>query len=370
MKNFLLFLKTSMVLFVLVFASGQISGQVTIQGSATDHITIQAAINFAVANDVINVSAGTYLETLNLGGKELTIQGAGITTIIDANGIAGYAIHNFGINVFLKNFKLINSEDYGIKASGCNNLTLDNITVADCAKTGIDLNGVNTATLKDITVTGSVSGFGLIMLDSHDIDVDGISTSGNSWAGVTVQSKGQYYTGGSSNIDLTLGTFSATEVVPLLIEKDPYGTPAVYSDITNVSIPTQYTHIVYGLRSGDNYMQWTYKESLSDAKTFAENLAGTLAFADLVVYNLAELNYWVTPNLKIQDAIAAATSGDIITVSAGTYTEGTITIDKSLSLMGTGVCTISGSGGTAISVQANGVEINGFTSTLHIYNNN
>ena len=50
-----------------------------------DHPTIRAAIDVAVAGDVVVIAAGTYLENIRLFGKAITLRGAGIDlTTIDA----------------------------------------------------------------------------------------------------------------------------------------------------------------------------------------------------------------------------------------------------------------------------------------------
>ncbi len=347
MKKFLL------LLFTLLFAVMNTWAQTTRyvpSGGSPAYATIQAAINASVTGDVIVVAAGTYPETLNLGGKGLTIQGAGSAlTIINADGIAGYAIQGLGNSTTIQDLKLINPEHYGIKAEGVTNLTLTNIIVEASAKTGIDLNGVTTATLTNITVTNTVGGFGLMIMDSDNITVNGITTSGNLWGGVTIQSKGQYFPGGCDNIVFS-GSFNATDAFPFLIEQDPWNN--AYSPITNVTIPAQFTHIAYGFRSVHkttgaiyNYKQWYYEEDLAGAQAIANGLATstTFTYTDVVVYNLAETTYSVIPNLKIQDAIDAATAGDVINVEAGNYVESFI-IDEQITLQGPNA-TIAGNGG-------------------------
>ncbi|MBZ0244116.1 MAG: right-handed parallel beta-helix repeat-containing protein, partial [Bacteroidales bacterium] len=223
-------------------------------------------------------------------------------TIIDADGISGYAIQNFGDGTTIKDLQLINSQHYGFKVSGASNITLTNILVENSAKTGIDLNGVQAATLTNIEVNNTVGGFGLMIGDSDDIAVDDVATSNNSWGGVTVQSYGRYYAGGCDNIDF-LGFFNATDAVPFLIEQDPW--VGVYSPITNVDIPDQFNFAVYALRSGPDYKQTAYFETLGDAKIHAEGLATTTSFTytDIVIYNIEETNYYVIENLSIQTAI-------------------------------------------------------------------
>jgi len=50
----------------------------TTRNVPASYATIQAAIDAAVSNDVINIAAGTYTEYLNIT-KPLTIKGAGIS---------------------------------------------------------------------------------------------------------------------------------------------------------------------------------------------------------------------------------------------------------------------------------------------------
>ena len=300
------------------------------------HNTIQAAINAATAGDEIDIKAGTYTETLNLDSKQLTITGAGSSqTIIDAVGSTGYAIKNFADGTTIEDLQLINSQHYGFKVAGVSNITLTDILVENSAKTGIDLNGVNNATLTNVEINNTAGGFGLMIGNSNNITVNGVTTSNNAWAGVTVQSWGGAYTGGCDNIDFQ-GTFNASDTYPLLIEKDSDG--GTYYPITNVTIPDQFDYIAYGFRSGDDYKQWFYAETLAEAKTIADGLATSSShtYLDVIIYNIDETNYYVTENLLIQDAIDAASSGDVIDIDAGTYNEQLHITTSNLTINGEG----------------------------------
>ncbi|MEN8226361.1 MAG: hypothetical protein ABFS05_13480 [Bacteroidota bacterium] len=337
MKNLTFnFLKVAfMGLIIFMTMSTTHAATLTVGITGCDYLTIQDAINAASPGDVIDVTAGTYPETLDLLSKQLTIIGAGNTlTIIDAAGIPGYAISNFGNGSLIQDVQLINSQHYGFKLSGVNNVSLTDILVEASAKTGVDLNGCDNCTLTNIEVNNTPGGFGLNIVDSDDITVDGITTTANAWGGVSIQSYGGSYTGGCNNITFQ-GIFSAAESTAFLIEQDPDG--GIYYPITNVTVPAIFNYITYGFRSGDDYKQWIYKETLTGAKSVADGMASSASFTflDIVVYNLAETDYYVTNNLIIQDAIDAATAGDVTHVDAGTYTEN-INIDKRLTIQGAG----------------------------------
>jgi hypothetical protein len=300
--------------------------------------TIQYAINHAATGYTIHVAVGTYPGALNLGGKSLTMTGAGIdTTIIDASTATSHAIQGFGNGSSVSNLTLMGSsvhnlQTYGFKVSQVSNFSLTNVKVVNSWKTAIDLNTVNGATLNNIEARDTGAGFGLMILDSTNINVNNVTTNNNSWGGVSVQTKNAI----TNNINFS-GVFNVQESLALLLEKDP---PTYYA-ITNVTIPAQFTHAVYALRS-DNYKQWFYLESLDNAKAFAAALkASTVPFtySGLAISNTAETNYFVNPNLSIQDAINAATNGDTINIEAGTYNEA-IDVAKRITLQGTGNTTI------------------------------
>jgi hypothetical protein len=135
-----------------------------------------------------------------------------------------------------------------------------------------------------------------------------------------------------------MGDFNADESVPLLLEKDP----PMYYDITNVTIPEQFTHIVYAFRVGDDYEQYFYRPGLLEAEGFAQTLVSGTPFTydDIVIYDLAESNYYVVDGLEIQDAIYAATSGATVNVGPGEYDEQLVIPYKDITLEGAGDDTI------------------------------
>ena len=319
----------------------------------TYYTSIQAAIDAASDGNTIHVAAGTYAETLNLKAKKLTIDGAGIgNTVINASSFSGYAISNFGDHTTFEGVTLIGSSHYGFKVSHVSDITLRNIRVQDSGRTGVDLNTVSGAKLTNVEVVNTAGGFGIMIFESSNVDVTDITTSGNSWGGVTVQ-----LSDNDVGPVLFSGAFDASEATPLLLEKDsPYA-----GDFVDVTIPGRFNYVVYGERTGDNYKQWFYKRTLADAKTFANALVTSSSHTDLLIHDVAKENYYVIPGMYLQDAINDASSGDVVNVDPGTYKE-QVGIYKSLDLLGfpgAVVLAPAGISGPTIRIAADGTTVSG-----------
>ncbi|HPF70723.1 MAG TPA: hypothetical protein PLQ13_08650, partial [Candidatus Krumholzibacteria bacterium] len=299
-------------------------------GGGANYSTIQAAIDAAADGDIIQVADGTYAESLNVY-KPLSIFGASEAgTIIDASGFNDYAIDassNDPVAFAFADFTLIGNPAYttafGLKVSG-DDVTVDvqRVTVQGCYRTGLNFNGLAGGVVTDCTATGTVYGVGLGMANCSNMTVSGLTTSGNAWAGMAVYADGTYYTGGSDNVVLT-GTNTFGEPVALYTEE------ADGFFVTNFQVSTA----DFGALTGNNMnpAAVAYVPTVALAQT---GVLGTDPVNGWVI-DRADGSFAVAAGMIIQAAIDAASPGDVINVTAGTYTEA-LTVNKHVSIIGAG----------------------------------
>ena len=127
-------------------------------GTGKQFTTIQAAVNAAIDGDTIAIDAGTYTEVLNLGGKAITLDGAGksgqaITTLVGTILVPGHAqgmaqgqlngsliIKDLAINATGQQFGV------GVQAASAGNtgaITLDNVAISGAINGGFNYTRAN-----------------------------------------------------------------------------------------------------------------------------------------------------------------------------------------------------------------------------------
>jgi hypothetical protein len=367
-------------------------------GSLVDpFLTIQAAIDAAstVDGDIISIADGTYVVTATIEvTKELTLQGTSQAgTIIDASNATGgfgkFGIHSSKSNISFTNFTLTSptgSQGRGFKIEGTtantsgpsqdgarsSNVTLTNITVngdgGSASRTGIDLNGVNTVTLTGVTSNNN-GGNGISFTDCNNVTLTNVTTSGNAWGGVALYTKGQYYPGGISGVTIT--NLSSSENNPLYEQNEGTFNGGGAFATTGVSAPQFPFNGTNDTTSGlDDYV-W-YNDNADELFAWINALPGVNS-ANTDIVNEDNGSTVVTSSQSIQDAIDAASPGDVIEVMAGLYNEN-LSITKSLTLKGANSGTygsstsrviesiIDGNGTeAAVFINANDVTIDGFT---------
>ncbi len=353
--------------------SGATSITLTVNQSGSGYTTIQSAINNASVGDTIIVDAGVYNTTLNLNYiKNLTLEGTNETTvIINATSQPGYAtIFNFGNSTTIKNLTLIGTTDsygYGLKISNVTNMVFSNINISGTNITGMDFNGVNDSMITNVEVVNTKNDFGIDTVDSNNITFNNITTSGNAWGGVGIMTQGYWFNGGSTGIKF-VGFFHATEPNPLTFVQvlSPKGN---YYNITDITIPTIYKYIVYGVGvkqyNDTNTRLEFYQTNLLKAKKVVNILILGVRgkFNKIAISGVAKKNYYVISGMSIQSAIHRASNGDVIHVANGTYQS--ININKGVILEAnkSSDAIIMGTTGNIVTISADNVTVNYFTIT-------
>ena len=330
--------------------------------TATAFLTIQKAINSAANGDVIDVGAGTFAPTTTLAvNKEVRITGQGEgTTIIDVGGYNTWGIYITANNVTIEDLtvdgdattnlqfcvKIGTGGPAGAGKSVAEDFTLEDVTIQNTWRTALDLNGVDGAAITRVTCQNVGNGFGMSISSSHNVTITDLTTSNCAWgdAGIfPANTAFQWNTAldGPDNIvfagTLTLGAGSISVQDKELSNSRGTWVGTISNDAAdgaNVTVPASFTHIVNATRSDGLVFHNVGTEA--NIVTLAQGLAvatGTFTYSNISVRDMANDEWDVPSGLKIQAAIDAATAGDVVNVSAGTYAE-RLYISKELALRG------------------------------------
>ncbi len=155
-----------------------------------EYLTIEEALAEAGAGHTILIGPGTYdvPDVISIPQDGITLTGTGPNeVIINRFGTGNGILVSSRDGVTLRGFTLQNAGHYGFKLqSHTSNLRIEDVHVLNSERTGVDLNRVHSAVLKDIVSEGANGGAGMSLLNSTDITVDGLRTSGNAWSGMAI----------------------------------------------------------------------------------------------------------------------------------------------------------------------------------------
>jgi hypothetical protein len=140
----LLVVTLTLLLFSVSFPQSAYAATINVPA---DFGTIQQAINTASAGDTIEIAAGTYNENITIN-KQLTIQGAGTSTIIQATGNV-VTIAATGSGSTLRDLQIQNGSRGINIQGGANNITIENVTSTGNYSAGINIANSNGVTIRN-----------------------------------------------------------------------------------------------------------------------------------------------------------------------------------------------------------------------------
>jgi len=159
--------KKALLILCLVFLSISATMQLNVKATPDpirvpeDYTTIQEAINQANPGDTIQVSSGTYQETLFIN-KTLTLIGEDKTnTILEGSGCGCTVIQANLTSVNISGFTIQGGSN-GITLEKCNNSTINNNNITGTSR-GIWLHYSHNNTISDNIVSGSIWWCGIVL---------------------------------------------------------------------------------------------------------------------------------------------------------------------------------------------------------------
>ena len=361
MKRFLVLVTT--ILLIVSFGLATHAATLTV-GTGEDYTSIQEAIDVASATDEIYITNGTYEENLRVT-KAITLIGESRDgVIIDTTSTTTRGIYVNADNVSISNITLLGPANYGLKAEGYTNLSLNNVKVTGCTNgTGVDLNGVNTATLTNIESVNN-SKNGIALTDCSNIVINNMTTKGNSWGGLAIYAAGKWYDGGCN--DITINQTDLTAISSI------YSGMANGYTITNLNLPAEYKYAVKNLvYKPENTSYFTSLDQAILAATSVDHPQDSYIGAINTNNNalLDNSHLYVGDGMEIQTSINQVASAGTVNVESGTY-QGNLFVNKPVTISGnisnTGAASnapiIEGNNnlGNGFVIESNDITIEGF----------
>jgi len=374
-------------------------------GSGQTYATIQAAINAAAENDVIQISEGTFTEALSIG-KSLTLIGSGPsdnpTTIITSTASPIVQLSATGKSFTFQNLIVEgNSANLGIRAGSSINIesfVMEDVIARNC-KVAVYFSEntaatyVNNLSFDGVTITNNAYIGAYIGRSVANGVVQNSTFSYNGYSDVdsaTWQKCGiqfiDFYGAILPKVQVNNCTFINNGVGASTVERSGL---VLYSATSTLSANPLMTvsgcsftdHPQYAVRIRDGYyvhntatVEGTFTNNYLDI--WFSNMDGESSSTTNIRRSYAGIRS-VGPDQRydyntITAALTAANSGDVINVASGTYAENVV-INKSVTINGANADTPFGSrnpasviapaSGLPVSIVADNVTLNGFEIT-------
>ncbi len=309
---------------------------------------IQPAIDAVASGGMVNVGAGTYVQSATLNvTKSVTLAGAGESqAAIDARGVSGYGILVNADNVALSDLTVYGPTataafSYGIKVqpagsaptSRLHDFSITRVTTRGAFKAELDLNGVLGATIDHVTADGTpygaaggtTGGAGIQITDSANVTISNSTTRNNAWGGVALYQSNRFYDQQTTGISVQ-GNNTLTEANPLYLQDE-----SSTRDFGSVTL----SGFAYGVRNrsttNDNFQYTWMQPSSQGAFDLAVNLPSSAdstvqswngtALTQSFHVGVGHTTTGAAQAMSIMAAVDTADPGATVNVYPGSYLE-------------------------------------------------
>ncbi|MBA4802329.1 MAG: hypothetical protein H2040_10745 [Euryhalocaulis sp.] len=339
--------------------------------------SIQDAIDAASDGDSVVLGPGTYTLTSQLTldkGVALLGSGEGATTIETHSGSWGILVTGDNASIEDLTVDASNTTHYGVKVQADDSgdptdaligFSMEDVTVQGAGRSEIDFNGVDDSSLTNVTADGQgTSGVGIALSDSTGITLTDITTTGNNWGSIGLYSAGNVWEGGTNNVTFS-GSYSATEAIGIYADEEN-GTAVEDIDLSGIFPGTvfkvensEWRDGIDGRSDDFTFFFGDQAEAAAFATSLTNGASDNVAHASVITTDATPgdvdaetgTTFIVANGMSIQAAIDAASDGDTIQIEDGVYAEN-LTIDKALTLIGSGGVSIEPASGTAVTITA------------------
>ena len=210
--------------------------QLYVFDNAGNTMSIQAAVDAAVGGDTINVAAGTFEGTVD-ANKSVTIDGQGLSSIIDAGGVASHGVLVHADDLVLSNLRITNANDAVRFDTAVDGVQLLHVQ-ADNAGRGVSVQSSLTDLMfDDVTLTGNGTGMRVATLGAIvGFDLLNSAFDGNDY-GMTVYASGSLTNNEANFTDILIQNTSFSNN----LEKGFYAEKLDNATLDNVTVDSSGT---------------------------------------------------------------------------------------------------------------------------------
>ena len=308
-------------------------------------MTIQGAIDEAVSGDTLHLAPIRFAERISIDSS-IVVSGYPFGgTILDIRNQPGYGVHLRAGSPTVEHLTILSDvshQDYALhNEPGVTGMTLRHLRVIGNATSGIDLNGLTSQqlnTVEDCEVFNSAAGFGLAMSSCQNVRVHGFTSYGNSNGDIGVL-ESAYTSNRTESLkfsgDLKLLGINGDGLGGIVIQSDSTLLTTGLGSGFDIDMRVGFIHKMNALTDFDGAPLGFLLCNTDNAAALSRSLTGLADVNKMICRNIINGEFEVWPGMRLQDAIDAAESDDIIRiVLSGDYDVERVLVDKPLTILG------------------------------------